>query len=281
MKSIHIKINSLWVICACLLFLFTAFRDSVPNGNTPKRTEPRTIRVTGSADIQLPPDEFTVSISYREYWHNSNRKNKEPIDVIEKQILKAINSSGIPTKNITVNSEYAWKHNWNYWHWWYDYNHYLVSKDLNVKLTSSAQLNKIIQELKANSIQKQGIVNIQIAGSSNHEIQDYRKKVKESAIKAAKDKADYLLAALGESRGVVLSINEIKALPSSTNYNGWPWYRQKVQTNSLNNMVSNVSMTQPTSVSSKQGKDDLAMKPIKLRYEIEAVFEIKERDSRN
>ena len=201
----NIKINPIYVVIAALIFV--AFK--VPTGEAEFSQTNRVITVTGSADMMVPPDEISVDISYREYWYNRTVKSKATINEIEKKIIKAVNEAGVATENIVVNSEYAWKHNWNYWHYWYDYHNYMTQKNLTVKVKSSAQLNKIISNLKSKGINREGITNIQMNGSSNKKIQEYRKMVKERAIQAAQEKADYLLQAVGEKRGRIVNISEL------------------------------------------------------------------------
>jgi len=162
---------------------------------------------------------------------------------------------------------------------------------MTVKLQNSQQLDEIIKNIKKSSIRKDGILNIQLNNSSNSDIQKYRKLVKEEAIKAAKAKADYLLAAMGENRGAVITISENADPKSKTTthqgfyggYYGWPYYGggngYTTSNGGLNNVVSNSSVSMPSGGGGGHGgsskPDDLGMKPIRLFYEIEAVFEIK------
>ena len=83
--------------------------------------------------------------------------------------------------------------------------------------------------------------------------------MKIEAIKAAKEKATYLLESIGEQIGGVLSIEEI---PEATNY----WYNQS-------NMVSNSNISMNNGGNNAHGVGNVPM--IKLRYEIKAKFEIK------
>ncbi|MBL4706365.1 MAG: hypothetical protein JKY54_17690, partial [Flavobacteriales bacterium] len=102
----------------------------------------------------------------------------------------------------------------------------------------------------------------------------------------AQEKADYLLGAVGEKRGRLVSISELADPQSSTTtqHNGyygspyWPYYGgwgSSSVTSSPNAGISNSSVSFPSGGNGGAlAKDDLSMKPIKLRYEIEAVFKI-------
>ncbi len=272
--------------------LFSAFKTpTVPTQvQEPQINQDRLITVTGSADMLVPPDEITVEISYREYWNNYKLKKKEEIKNIEDKIINAITEAGVEKEKIVVNSDWAWRHNWNYWHYWYNYYNQLHQKNLTVKVTSPAQLDEIISNIKDRSIKKEGIVSIMLNGSSNKDIQEYRKMVKERAIQAAEEKADYLLSAVNQKRGVVVSVTELAdpQTTSTTRHNyydywgrGWPYYGgygYSSVTSSPNAMISNSSVNMPVGGVSRgsggSGNDDLGMKPIRLRYEIQVVFAI-------
>ncbi len=288
----EIKINSIHLILGAIAVIAFAFRtpntnEGVPNAN-------KIITVTGSADMLVPPDEISLDISYREYWRTHKpSKKKATISEIEEEIVKAANKAGIPKKDIVINTAYAWRYNWNYWYYWWDYYNHLVQKNMTVKVKSSAQLNEMIQNLKDEKLNKQAILNIHLNGSSNQKIQEYRKMVKERAVQAAKEKADYLLEAVGEKRGGVVTITELsdpQSKTTTTHSGAYPYYHPYWgwlggyggHTTTVNNggmnAVSNSSVSMPSSGGGTSGgsgnKDELGMKPIKLRYEIQAVFQI-------
>jgi uncharacterized protein YggE len=280
------KIHPIYIVLGILTFF--AFRT--PSGDDYNASSDRVITVTGSADMLVPPDEVSLDISYREYWHVANKK-KESITEIEKDIIEAADEAGISKDNIVINTAYAWKHRWNYWHYWWDYYNHLVEKNLTVKVKNSAQLNQLIQNLKDSNIHRQAILNIQLNGSSNKKIQDYRKMVKERAVQAAQEKADYLLSALGEKRGVVINITELSDPQTNTKTTShgeypyfnpyWVWGGGYGGSTTINNggmnAVSNSSVSMPSGgghSSGNENNDGLGMKPIKLRYEIQAVFKI-------
>jgi uncharacterized protein len=282
----NLNINPIYIIVGVLALV--AFRS--PNSQGYGDNTERIITVTGSADMLVPPDEILVDISYKEYWYTHYGKGKKSIAKIEEGIIDGIREVGISKDKITVHSAQSWRHGWNYWHYWYNYNNYLVQKKLTVKVESSAQLNEIIEKLKGKSIRKQGIVNILLNGSSNKKIQEYRKMVKKRAIEAAQEKANYLLDALGEKCGVVVTIQELadSKRTKTTTHGGYPyydqifgWYGGYGGTTTVNNggmnAISNSSVSMPSSHSSSsvpKGENDLSMKPIKLRYEIQAQFTI-------
>ena len=284
----NLNINPIYIVVGILALL--AFKSN--NNYQYNNNQERVITVTGSADMLVPPDEILVDISYREYWFTHHHKTKKGIQKIEEGIIKAINDIGISKDKITVHTAQSWRHGWNYWHYWYDYNNYLVEKKMTVKVKSSNQLNKIIDKLKEQSIRKEGIVNILLNGSSNKKIQEYRKMVKERAMQAAREKANYLLESLGETCGVVLTVQELsdsKRTKTTTHHGGYPYYHpiwgwgggyggSTTTNNGGMNAISNSTVSMPSAhtggSSGAKGENDLSMKPIKLRYEIQAQFQI-------
>ncbi len=89
----------------------------------------------------------------------------------------------------------------------------------------------------------------------NSEIEKYRKEVKIKAMKAAKDKADYLLNAIGERTGKPIYIQE-------RSYQ--PYYRGR-----SNMMVKSAGY-------SAEADYQLDFQKMTLRYEVFARFEIAE-----
>jgi hypothetical protein len=250
-----------------------------------REAEPRVVTVTGSAEMLIPPDEISVNISYREYWRNGEARDKMTIETLENKIVKAAEKAGIPAKSIAIASYGDWKYNWNYWNYWYGTSDALTQKSLTIRLKTTSQLRDIIDNIKARSIQKQGIVGITLSASSHSKIQEYRKLVKTRALQAAQDKAGYLLESLGETRSRLLRVSEAQdpqtATTSTQGHFGYPYYyglgglgyRSQTQGNLG---ISNVSVAVPYApdMPGNSESTDLTLKPIQLQYAIEATFEI-------
>ena len=108
-------------------------------------------------------------------------------------------------------------------------------------------------------IDEQWSVYMRIINSTSKDLQRYRKEVKMEAIKAAKQKAEYLMESVGEKVGGILAVEEMPE--QNQNYF---WH------SGLDNNVSN------SIVSGNSSPEALAgIKEIKLRYEIKVKFEIK------
>jgi len=211
----------------------------------------RFIEVTGSAEMEVEPDEIRFIIGIEEYWKEEFEKRAEfkdyktkiPIREIENNLLVDLQKIGIEKENIIV------KEVGNFWR--YTGKEFLVSKQLEIVLHD---FNKIDQIIK--TINTRGVDYMRIGELKNKDITQFRRKVKVEALKAAKEKADYMLGSIDKQTGEVISIVEI----DNDNNNYIRGYQL---------MASNSVMNAPD----ESGIDNL--RKIKLRYEVKARFEIK------
>jgi len=206
--------------------------------------ERRYIAVTGSAEVTVAPDEIELEIILREHTKSTDLSSIESkfIDILKKHNID------IDEKQLMLgNSTYYW------YYWWRHYrkNTY-TQKTYKIKLDSSTDFLSLVKDLDF-----EGVQSLRISNSTNKNLQQLRREVKISALKAAKEKAMYLLESIDEKAGKVISIEE---MPETQNH-----YRYRNQ-----NIMSNAS------VSISPGNEDIEnVKTIKLRYEVKAKFEIK------
>jgi uncharacterized protein YggE len=157
---------------------------------------PKTINVTGSADMEITPDEIYVIVTLKEY----EKKGTGKIDLerIKTHFLNACTSVGLPDSAITIAS----------------YEGNLLKKkrskeelyatiSYQVKFNSSKKIDELVNKLDDEATQS-----FDVARVSHSKIQEYRKQVRILAIRSAKDKAAYLTEAVGESLGTAVTITE-------------------------------------------------------------------------
>lgn len=204
------------------------------------------IEVTGSAEIEITPDEIYVNISLKEYQKN---KNKVDISTLEKQLVKAVADAGIPKENLTIEnvagSNYTWPRKKK------DPVEYMASKQYRLKLN---KLDKIDQILDA--VDAEGIENTRIISYSSSKMQEYRKEAKIKALQAAKAKAEYMVAALGEKMGSIIEIQEIN-------------------TDNYSDVIPVMAQYSAKAAMSDAYTSDVEFKTIKVRAEVRTVFSIK------
>ncbi|HVI47209.1 MAG TPA: SIMPL domain-containing protein [Chitinophaga sp.] len=206
------------------------------------------IEVTGSAEMEITPDEIYLNISLREYVKS---KNKVEIGILEKQLQKAVIDAGIPKENLTV--ENVNSYNYEIYRKKKDPMEFMARKQYRLKLTKLDKINDILGAVDA-----EGIENTRIASYTSSKMEQYRKEVKIKALQAAKAKAEYMLTAIGNNLDGVIEIQEI----GTDNYSD---FRPE---------MSNVAMYKSAAGDAAPAAD-IDFKTIKIRAEVRTVFGIK------
>ncbi|WP_455586810.1 SIMPL domain-containing protein [Bacteroides sp.] len=209
----------------------------------------RYIEVTGSSEIEVVPDEIHLIITIQEYWQEEFEKNskpkdyktKVPINKIEDKLMTALRQAGIPQRDIQT------KEVGDYWR--ERGKDFLIAKTFDIKLQDFDRINRIIQFVDT----KGGIQSMRIGELKNKDLQEYRKQGKIEALKAAQQKAAYLVEAMGQRLGNVLRIIE----PEDK---GFSYFQPQ-------SVTSNVAFQAYDS-------NPENFKTIKLRYQMTARFEI-------
>ena len=152
------------------------------------------IEVTGVAEMEIEPDEIIFSIGIK-------ADNKNELADTEKKLFETLKNAGVKNEDIKFKSMYQ--------------NTYAktgkFTKNYQFKANAKADLGKIFEDLN-----QKWVSNLNIAEVKNTKIADFRKTVKINALKAAKEKADYLLESMGKKAGSPLEIVEIEDYTSDT-----------------------------------------------------------------
>jgi uncharacterized protein YggE len=234
-----------------ITFLFLTFLTAGLFAQTPN-SFPKTITVTGSAELEIIPDEIYVVVTLKEY--EKKGTGKIDLEKVKTDFLNSCKSIGLPDSAITI----AAYEGYNPKTWWNK-----KAKDelyatiaYQIKFNSSKKIDELVSKLDDNATQ-----NFNVTLVSHSKIQEYRKQVKIQAIKAAKAKAEYLTEAIGEQLGVAVAITE------NQNESVAPLYNMNQL--AFANNVSTVSGDW-----SHEGAG-LDFKKINLRMEMNVVFAIK------
>lgn len=154
------------------------------------------IDVTGTATKEIVPDEIYVLISLIE---KTNDKGSPSIQSQEERIRAILNGLKLDVSNIKLsdtksevmiidNKEAGIK----------------TTKDYVLKLKTANEVSEVFGRLSNANIKVFKILRI-----THSKIDEYQKEVKIAALKAAKEKAEFLLTAVGEKPGRALEINEM------------------------------------------------------------------------
>ncbi|MBO9632210.1 MAG: SIMPL domain-containing protein, partial [Chitinophagaceae bacterium] len=209
---------------------------------------PKTITVNGSAEMEIVPDEIYVQVELKEY--EKKGSGKTDLEKIKSDFLEKVRSVGIPDSLVSIASYDGYTD--YYWHrkQLKKRNDLLASIAYQIKFTNSSKMDELVNKLDDEATQ-----NFTVVKTSHSKMQEFRKQLKISAVKAAKEKAQYLAAAVDEQVGTAVSISEL----SEQGFEPMPVYR------SSQAYLSNVAKDGIGGVAA--GVD---FKKIKLRFEINA-----------
>ncbi len=180
-----------------LTLLITSF-NLTGQINTEIETKDSYIEVTGMAEKEIVPDEIYISITIRERIEN---KEKITIEKQETDLKEALKSLEISLENFSLSDANA-----NYVRIKWTKKDVIAKSEYLLKVENAMTVGKVFQKLD-----KLKIVDAHISKVSHSKILDFKKEVKILAIKAAKQKADYLLNAIGEQTGKALKVNEVNS----------------------------------------------------------------------
>ncbi|QPH41606.1 SIMPL domain-containing protein [Pedobacter endophyticus] len=202
----------------------------------------RKINVSGTSETEVTPDIIYISISLKEYL---NGKNKVEITDLEKQLFAAVQKAGIAKENLTISNLSSW----NYATEKKKNPDFLASKQYRLKVSDLNKFNAIIEAIDA-----KGIASTNIESYDYSKIESLKKELKIKALLAAKEKAAYMVEALGDKLGSVIEIQD-----------GGDNIVQPVYRNYMMKSAMAEADTAP----------EIDFKKIKLNFTVNAVFEIK------
>jgi uncharacterized protein YggE len=200
------------------------------------------IEVTGSANMEIDPDELYLFVRLREFEEN---KAKVQLEKLDQDFLTALKNAGIDKKNLTISSagsslsklgrkgKDAFR-----------------EKSYELKLTSAAELEKFLEKVEPVKVEQ-----ISLSRVSHSNIEKLKTDLKVKALQAAQTKAQTLLRAIGSEAGKPLMVRD------------WEQEHQP--------MYDNVSFKNMSAGALEQPDEQTEFKKLKLRAQITAQFEIK------
>jgi uncharacterized protein YggE len=213
---------------------------------------PRKIEVTGSAELEVVPDELYFNVSLREYYGDEkNQKDKVNISVLEKQLVKAIADAGLPKQTLSLSSVGGYH---NYVDKKKKPTTFLETKQYELKIDRADKLDLILSKIESRGIQYANITRV-----DHSQKEAYKKQVKIDALKAAKEKATYLLESVGQKLGPALEIRELE----DNAYYPQPMYKANMRAMAVAEAADAVQ------------ESNVEFQKIKISYKMQAAFEIK------
>ncbi|MFN8253509.1 MAG: SIMPL domain-containing protein [Ferruginibacter sp.] len=248
-------------ICFTAMVLATACFSHAQSTQPTCDPFPKTISVTGSAAMEIIPDEIYVQVDLKEY--KKRGENKIELDKIKTDFLQNCKSIGIADSNIAVAS--------------YDgYNLSAIWRrrkkdpDMFAAITYQLKFNntKLIDQL-VDKLDDEATSNFSIVRTSHSKLVEFRKQLKIQAVKAARDKAVYLAEAVNEKVGEAITITEPEESSSSDVVSG----RYKSNISSLANSNNVLSYSKYDNYGAYDNGIDY--RKIILRYEVKILYALK------
>lgn len=162
---------------------------------------PKTITVTGVAEMEIVPDEIYVNVDLKEY--EKKGSGKVNLETIKSQFLKAVRSIGLPDSAVSIAAYDGFSGYPNWWARKRKKDELYASITYQVKFSNSKKMDELVEKLDDMATQ-----NFYIARTGHSMLETFRKNLKMQAVRAAKDKAGYLTAAVDEKLGEAVTINE-------------------------------------------------------------------------
>jgi uncharacterized protein len=242
-----------------LLFAICTLGVSVSPAQEIQKKE-HSIKVIGTAELEIVPDQMFVSVTLKEYMKDKKKMN---IEELEKNFVNFVEkTTATDKKDIKMNNLDAcmisMKRKKN--------KDEVITKNYTVKYKNAQQVYQLFSVMDS-----LGISGAYVSKYSHSKMDEYKKQVKVDAIKAAQEKAAYLLAAIGEKMGKAITVTE---------NSGFVNVDDGVYRNRYDNYSGNVSNSYSQSAYHVDGagaggqEDAISEKTIKLHYEINAEFEI-------
>jgi hypothetical protein len=231
--------------------LLTASAATFAQTTTAVEKDPiKKIEVTGTAELEVVPDELYFTISLKEYFKDEkNQKDKIVLETLEKQLIEAVKSAGLPKENLSISGVTGYRE----WTGKKKPQHFLAGKQFQLKLSNANNINELMSK-----VDDRGVEYVNMSRVEHSKKEEFRRQVKVNALKAAKEKAGYLLESIGEKLGEVLEIHEVEE------GSVYPMYKQAQY---------NVRMM--AADAAPEGGEALEYQKIKYSYRMNATFRIK------
>lgn len=204
------------------------------------------IEVTGNSEMEISPDLIYIKILINE----KDNKNKISLSDRENTMISKLKEIGIDiNKDLLIKDISS-----NFKFYWLTKSEILLAKEYQLLVRDGKTASKVFIELE-----NIGISSVTIDRLDNSNIQKYRKEVKIDAIKAAKEKAELLATAIGQSTGRAIYIQELEGVA--------PNVSNRIV---IRGMASNSSL-----YGSRSPEADIDFEKIRLEYSIICRFELK------
>lgn len=203
------------------------------------------IEVTGSAEMEVEPNEIFLFIRLKEFEEN---RAKVPLEKLDQQFLQAVKSANIDRKNLTIadagssldkirrRDKDAFR-----------------EKSYELKLTSAAELEKFLEKIEPVKVHQLDLTRLH-----HTDMEKFKIDLKVKALQAAQTKASTLLKSIGAETGKPILVRD--------------WDQDPVQPLPQARMSN---MMYKAEADMALAEEQTAFRKLRLRAQITAQFEIK------
>jgi uncharacterized protein len=241
--------KTILILSAFIAFSFT--------GKAQDKKEEHSVKVIGTAEMEIVPDEIYMSVTVKEY---TKDKKKYTIEELEKSLVNYIEKvTTTDKKDIKMDNMSAYVLSMKRKN-----KDEVITKSYDVKFKNSQQVYMLYSVMDSLGISKASV-----SKYSHSKMDEYKKQIKVNAIKSAREKANYLMEAIGEKAGKAISVEEKSGFVSVDD----GVYDIRRNTSSYSN-----SLVQTRYMVMEDGGGDndksIGDKTIKLSYSVNAEFAI-------
>ena len=220
------------------------------------------ISVNGDAVVKVQPDQIIITFGI-ETWDKDIRLAKQKNNDIMQKAMKVIKESGVPDKEIqtdylSIEPRYDDSYEKK------DFIGYFVRNTFVVTLSNPEK----VEELVSNVLQS-GVNYIHGIDFQTTEFNKYREQARELALIAAKEKAEKMASALGQSIGDPLQISEGYGGGDWWYYNSWSGWGYGRSNTMSQNVVQNIPS------GSGNISESIALGKISIKANVTVTFELK------
>lgn len=227
-----------------ICFLFVSGISHAQNGEKNFLDRPY-MEVTGKAEMEVIPDEIYLSILIQE----KDNKRKTNLAQAEKDMIQRLKTLGIDTKKqLSVKDLGS-----NFKNYWIKSSDILTSKSYELLVYDAQMAGKVLLALEA-----EGISNVQVDRVDHSKIEQLKRDVKIQAIKVAKEKANDMAEAIGQTAGKAVYIQE-------NDYMSTPYNKRGVGLMRANVMMVDAAIEQVP---------EIEFEKIRLEYQVLTRFEL-------
>ncbi len=245
------------LILATLIILIASYKiQSQQFDDRPK------ITVNGEAVVKVQPDQIIITFGI-ETWDKDIMIAKQKNNDIMQKALKVIKDAGIQDKDIqtdylSVEPRYDDSYEKK------DFIGYFVRNTFVVTLSNPEKVEELVS-----TVLQSGVNYIHGIDFQTTEFKKYREQARELALNAAREKAEKMAGALGQSIGDPLQINEGYGGSDWWYYNSWSGWGYGRSSMMSQNVVQNI----PTN--SSNISETIALGKVSIKSSVTVTFELK------